>query len=58
MPQRQDQDADKAVRSGMVLWAVIISSMPGSMAALDNLTVTTALPSIRQDLGGGLAATV
>jgi hypothetical protein len=58
MRQRQDQDADKADRSGMVLWAVIISSMAGSMAAPDSLTVTTALPSIRQDLGGGLAATV
>jgi hypothetical protein len=31
--------------------------MAGFIAALDNLTVTTA-PSIRQDLGGGLAATV
>jgi hypothetical protein len=31
--------------------------MADFIAALDNLVVTTALPSIRQDLGGGLAAT-
>ncbi|MCC3769877.1 DHA2 family efflux MFS transporter permease subunit, partial [Streptomyces sp. UNOC14_S4] len=41
-------------RSGAV-WALIVTSAAGFMAALDNLVVTTALPSIREDLGGGLA---
>ncbi|MEU3841666.1 MFS transporter [Streptomyces sp. NPDC028635] len=35
-------------------WALVITSVAGFMAALDNLVVTTALPSIREDLGGGL----
>ncbi|MGW7051857.1 DHA2 family efflux MFS transporter permease subunit [Streptomyces sp. NPDC054887] len=35
-------------------WALIITSVAGFMAALDNLVVTTALPSIRDDLGGAL----
>ncbi|MEV0981189.1 DHA2 family efflux MFS transporter permease subunit [Streptomyces sp. NPDC049915] len=33
---------------------MVITSVAGFMAALDNLVVTTALPSIRDDLGGGL----
>ncbi|MFD6414800.1 MFS transporter [Streptomyces sp. NPDC060194] len=37
------------------VWALIITSVAGFMAALDNLVVTTALPSIHDDLGGGLA---
>ncbi|MFE7118327.1 DHA2 family efflux MFS transporter permease subunit [Streptomyces sp. NPDC057654] len=37
------------------VWALIITSAAGFMAALDNLVVTTALPSIREDLGGELA---
>ncbi|OPG01960.1 MFS transporter [Streptomyces sp. GKU 895] len=45
--------ADKTSRGGMV-WALVITSVAGFMAALDNLVVTTALPSIREDLGGGL----
>ncbi|MGP3927386.1 MFS transporter [Streptomyces sp. 8N616] len=36
------------------VWALVITSMSGFMASLDNLVVTTALPSIREDLGGGL----
>ncbi|MFE3524067.1 MFS transporter [Streptomyces sp. NPDC059161] len=40
-------------RAGAV-WALVITSVAGFMAALDNLVVTTALPSIRQDLGGAL----
>ncbi|GGY03914.1 MFS transporter [Streptomyces djakartensis] len=32
----------------------MITSVAGFMAALDNLVVTTALPSIREDLGGAL----
>ncbi|MFF8725594.1 DHA2 family efflux MFS transporter permease subunit [Streptomyces sp. NPDC015171] len=40
-------------RAGTV-WALVITSVAGFMAALDNLVVTTALPSIREDLGGAL----
>ena len=36
------------------IWALIVTSVAGFMAALDNLVVTTALPSIRKDLGGAL----
>ncbi|NUS15978.1 MAG: MFS transporter [Streptomyces sp.] len=36
-------------------WALLITSVAGFMAALDNLVVTTALPSIRKDLGGALS---
>ncbi|WP_406453671.1 MFS transporter [Streptomyces sp. NBC_00876] len=35
-------------------WALVITSVAGFMAALDNLVVTTALPSIRKSLGGGI----
>ncbi|MDI5965041.1 MFS transporter [Streptomyces sp. SL13] len=38
-----------------VIWALVITSVAGFMAALDNLVVTTALPSIRKDLGGQLS---
>ncbi|MFE7354090.1 MFS transporter [Streptomyces sp. NPDC057543] len=41
-------------RSGAV-WALVITSVAGFMAGLDNLVVTTALPSIRESLGGELA---
>ncbi|MFI9720327.1 DHA2 family efflux MFS transporter permease subunit [Streptomyces sp. NPDC052396] len=37
------------------VWALLITGLAGFMAALDNLVVTTALPSIRKDLGGSLA---
>src|SRR5579859_2792376 len=36
------------------VWAFLITSTAGFMAALDNLVVTTALPSIRAHLGGGI----
>ncbi|WP_030201637.1 DHA2 family efflux MFS transporter permease subunit [Streptomyces sp. NRRL S-87] len=36
------------------VWALVITSVAGFMAALDNLVVTTALPAIRADLGGRL----
>lgn len=36
------------------LWTVVVTSVAGFMAALDNLVVTTALPAIRADLGGTL----
>ncbi|WP_419997185.1 MFS transporter [Streptomyces boninensis] len=35
-------------------WALIITSLASFMGALDNLVVTTALPAIRKDFGGGL----
>lgn len=41
-------------RSGAV-WTLVITSVAAFMAALDNLVVTTALPSIRESLGGELA---
>ncbi|MBV6696382.1 MFS transporter [Kitasatospora aureofaciens] len=36
-------------------WTLVIVSTAGFMASLDNLVVTTALPSIREELGGGLS---
>ncbi|MFG2295204.1 DHA2 family efflux MFS transporter permease subunit [Streptomyces sp. NPDC048603] len=36
------------------VWALVLTGAAGFMAALDNLVVTTALPAIRADLGGGL----
>ncbi|WSB00930.1 MFS transporter [Streptomyces sp. NBC_01794] len=44
----------QAARRGSAAWALVITSVAGFMAALDNLVVTTALPSIRKDLGGAL----
>lgn len=49
----QKQAVPTTGRGGAV-WALVITSVAGFMAALDNLVVTTALPSIRKDLGGGL----
>ncbi|WP_221353087.1 MFS transporter [Streptomyces beigongshangae] len=43
-----------AERRGGAVWALVITGVAGFMAALDNLVVTTALPSIRQDFGGEL----
>ncbi|MGK3941760.1 MFS transporter [Streptomyces caeruleatus] len=51
--QPEPQAAPTARRGGAV-WALVITSVAGFMAALDNLVVTTALPSIRDDLGGAL----
>ena len=39
---------------GSTLWVIVITSVAGFITALDNLIVTTALPSIREDLGGNL----
>ncbi|MEU4497014.1 DHA2 family efflux MFS transporter permease subunit [Streptomyces sp. NPDC023998] len=44
----------QTARRGSAAWALVITSVAGFMAALDNLVVTTALPSIREDLGGAL----
>ncbi|MFD7342460.1 DHA2 family efflux MFS transporter permease subunit [Streptomyces violascens] len=51
-PERGRRDG--AGRRGGAGWALVITSVAGFMAALDNLVVTTALPSIREDLGGAL----
>ncbi|MFF7732534.1 DHA2 family efflux MFS transporter permease subunit [Streptomyces sp. NPDC007984] len=48
------QVSQQTARRGGAAWALVITSVAGFMAALDNLVVTTALPSIREDLGGGL----
>ena len=48
------QHSKQPVRGGSAVWAVVITSAAGFITALDNLIVTTALPSIREDLGGGL----
>ncbi|WP_432097070.1 DHA2 family efflux MFS transporter permease subunit [Streptomyces sp. bgisy100] len=45
---------DPTGQRGRTVWALIITSAAGFMAALDNLVVTTALPAIREDLGGAL----
>ncbi|KPI07973.1 drug resistance transporter, EmrB/QacA subfamily [Actinobacteria bacterium OK074] len=52
-PDTRRQEQGPASRHGVV-WALVITSVAGFMAALDNLVVTTALPSIRKDLGGAL----
>ncbi|MFE2251013.1 DHA2 family efflux MFS transporter permease subunit [Streptomyces lavendulae] len=36
------------------VWALVLTGAASFMAALDNLVVTTALPAIREDLGGKL----
>ncbi|MFJ2609384.1 DHA2 family efflux MFS transporter permease subunit [Streptomyces sp. NPDC087425] len=50
MPQASQQTAHR----GGTVWALVITSGAGFMASLDSLVVTTALPSIREDLGGAL----
>lgn len=54
MSQQAQTQATPTARRGGALWALVITSVAGFMAALDNLVVTTALPSIREDLGGAL----
>ena len=46
--------SQQTAHRGGTVWALVITSVAGFMAALDNLVVTTALPSIRTDLGGAL----
>lgn len=50
----QQAQGTPTARRGGAVWALVITSVAGFMAALDNLVVTTALPSIREDLGGAL----
>ncbi|MDX3536763.1 DHA2 family efflux MFS transporter permease subunit [Streptomyces sp. MB09-01] len=47
------QDTDTKLR-GPAVWALVLTGVASFMAALDNLVVTTALPAIREDLGGRL----
>ncbi|MFG2975269.1 MFS transporter [Streptomyces sp. NPDC048331] len=47
------QTQDTKLR-GPAVWALILTGVASFMAALDNLVVTTALPAIREDLGGKL----
>lgn len=49
-----EQQSARTPEGSRTLWALIITSTAGFMAALDNLVVTTALPAIREDLGGVL----
>ncbi|WP_031477894.1 MFS transporter [Streptomyces bicolor] len=53
MTHHTDQNARTTLKGGAG-WALVITSVAGFMASLDNLVVTTALPSIRKDLGGAL----
>lgn len=43
-----------AANRATAVWALVVTSLAGFMASLDNLVVTTALPSIRAGLGGGI----
>lgn len=49
----QATDTDTKLR-GPAVWALVLTGVASFMAALDNLVVTTALPAIREDLGGRL----
>ncbi|MEU9418704.1 DHA2 family efflux MFS transporter permease subunit [Streptomyces sp. NPDC051000] len=48
-----DTSADTRLK-GPAVWALVLTGVASFMAALDNLVVTTALPAIREDLGGKL----
>ncbi|MFJ6798602.1 DHA2 family efflux MFS transporter permease subunit [Streptomyces sp. NPDC091268] len=49
----QDKTA-QATLGRPAIWALVLTGAASFMAALDNLVVTTALPVIREDLGGKL----
>ncbi|MEV6104673.1 DHA2 family efflux MFS transporter permease subunit [Streptomyces sp. NPDC051940] len=53
-PTGTQSPTDTAPRRGTAAWALIVTSVASFMGALDNLVVTTALPAIRENLGGGL----
>ncbi|MGW7409705.1 MFS transporter [Streptomyces sp. NPDC054833] len=40
---------------GLVFWAILTTGLASFMAGLDNLVIITALPTIREKLGGSLA---
>ncbi|WP_436786362.1 DHA2 family efflux MFS transporter permease subunit [Yinghuangia sp. YIM S10712] len=52
---RADKPAENPTGKRTVLWTFIASSFALFMAGLDNLVVTTALPSIRDDLGADIS---
>lgn len=54
-PPQTSATAPGASRAAIV-WTLILTSAAAFMAALDNLVVTTALPVIREDIGGGISA--
>ncbi|MEW2621261.1 DHA2 family efflux MFS transporter permease subunit [Streptomyces sp. NPDC048106] len=54
MSQQTQQNQQNQQTRGSAVWALLVTSVAGFMAALDNLVVTTALPAIREDLGGAL----
>ena len=51
---QDEESAAQPAKTCAAPLAVIITSVAAFLAALDNLVVTTALPSIRKDLGGAL----
>lgn len=55
-PRGRPDTASQATGSGgSAVGAAVMTGMAGVITALDNLIVTATLPSIRKDLGGGLA---
>jgi EmrB/QacA subfamily drug resistance transporter len=54
MNQPNPSNRPPAPGASSAVWVLVITGLAGFMAALDNLVVTTALPSIRKDLGGAL----
>lgn len=53
-PHRPPSGSPPATSRATAVWALVVTSLAGFMASLDNLVVTTALPSIREDLGGAI----
>ena len=47
-------DTSESTGRGPVVWAIIVTGLAGFMAMLDNLVVTTAIPTIGRHLGGGI----
>ncbi|MBC3987029.1 DHA2 family efflux MFS transporter permease subunit [Streptomyces sp. AC536] len=45
---------DRPPTKATAVWTLVITSIAGFMAALDNLIVITAIPDIGEDLGGGI----
>jgi EmrB/QacA subfamily drug resistance transporter len=50
-----DLEAVEDTRSKATFWAILVTGLAAFMAGLDNLVITTALPTIREDLGGSLS---
>ena len=47
--------ASGTAAGGRLFWTFLVTSVAAFMVSLDNLVVTNALPSIRQDLGADLS---